>query len=167
MSKKILLTLTLCLAMSLLLSPLSAFALKKGDPFPDLKGATLDGGSFELSSLKGEPILLKVGTTWCGTCKSQYETISQISDYLKENHIRFVDVFIQEKEKTVRKYLTKGDTLLPDAIILDQGEIHKALNVYLIPRVLLIDKNYRVYRDGSDLSADELKQMISSMLAES
>jgi thiol-disulfide isomerase/thioredoxin len=166
MSMKILSTLTLFLALALP-NPFSAFALEKGEPLPEVQGTTLEGEAFDLSSFKDGPILLKIGTTWCDACRTQYQEISNLGGYLKENGIRFVEVFIQEKKKTVRKYFSKGEGLLPDAVVLDNGDIHKALNVYLIPRVILIDKNYRVYRDGSVLSEDELKQKLTAMLAES
>ncbi len=165
MSMKILSTLTLFLALTLF-SPHSGFALDKGESLPEVRGTTLEGEPFDLSSFKDGPILLKIGTTWCDACRTQYQEISNLGGYLKENGIRFVEVFIQEKKKTVSKYFTKGKGLLPDAVVLDNGDIHKALNVYLIPRVILIDKNYRVYRDGSVLSEDELKQKLTAMLAE-
>ena len=165
MSMKILLSLSLCLALTQF-NPLSAFALEKGEPLPEVQGTTLEGEAFDLSSFKDGPILLKIGTTWCDACKTQYEEISNLSDYLKEHNIRFVEVFIQEKAKAVRKYFSKENGMRPDQVILDNGAIHKALNVYLIPRVILIDKNYRVYRDGSVLSEDELKQNLAAMLAE-
>jgi len=150
---------------TLLISPLSADALQKGDTFPELKGKTLDGNDFDLRTFKGEPIVLKIGTTWCAACGMQSKAINNISDYLKENKIHFVEVFLQESEKTVRKYFNKDGHELPETVILDEGEIHKSLNGYLIPRVILIDKNYKVYRDGDSISSEDMKKMLETMLA--
>jgi peroxiredoxin len=155
----------LIIAATLLISPLSAVAMQKGDTFPELTGKTLDGNDFDLSTFKGEPIILKVGTTWCAACGMQSKAINSISDYLKENKIHFVEVFLQESEKTVRKYFAKDDYELPETVILDEGDIHKTLNVYLIPRVILIDKNYKVYRDGDSISSKDLLEKLGAMLA--
>ncbi len=164
MLKKTLLAVALTFAM-LALIPLSAAALQKGETLPELKGKTIEGTDFDLSAFKGEPILLKIGTTWCGTCRMQTKAISGIRDYLKENKVRFVEVFLQENEKTVRKYFTKDGYELPETVVLDEGAIHKSMNVYLVPRVILIDKNYKVYRDGDAISSKDLKKMLEAMLA--
>lgn len=163
MPKKTLLAIALTFAI-LALIPLSASALQKGDAFPELKGKTIEGTDFDLTAFKGESILLKIGTTWCGACRMQNKAISSISNYLKENKVHVVDVFLQESEKTVRKYFTNEGYELPETIVLDEGDIHKSLNVYLVPRVILIDKSYKVYRDGVEISSKNLKKRLEAML---
>ncbi len=155
--------LTICVLLAL--SALPAAALQKGDDLPELKGTTIDGVAFDLSSFKGEPILLKIGTTWCPTCKIQTKAINNLSEYLKENNVHFVDVFLQESEKTVRKYFSKGKYQTPETVLIDDGQIYKALNIYLIPRVILIDKNFKVFRDSAALSEKKLKLKLEALLA--
>ncbi len=58
------LTTILLLFVALTLLPLPAHALlQKGELLPELSGRTLAGEGFSLSSLKGRPLLLKIGTT--------------------------------------------------------------------------------------------------------
>ncbi|HEY5674077.1 MAG TPA: TlpA disulfide reductase family protein [Malonomonas sp.] len=149
----------------LLSLPLSAAALQKAETFPELTGETLTGAEFDLASLKGEPILLKVGTSWCGTCREQTKSISKLSDFMTENGIRYVDVFVQESQATVEKYFKKNNYQLPEIVLLDRGAIAKKLNIYLIPRIILIDKNFKVYRDGDTISEKSLKKELQQMLA--
>ncbi|MCW8894028.1 MAG: redoxin family protein [Deltaproteobacteria bacterium] len=148
----------------LLVVPSAALALKQGDPLPELAGPTLEGTEFNISSLKGQPILLKVGTTWCPTCGQQTQEIDKLRDFLAENGVRYIEVFVQETAKKVRQFFSKGGHQLPDAVILDQGSIARALNVYVIPRVIMIDKNFQVFRDGNPLTATELKNELGKML---
>jgi hypothetical protein len=49
---------------------------------------------------------------------------------------------------------------------MDQGKIASALNIYLIPRLILIDKNLRVYRDSDPLPRSLLKQELQKMVEE-
>ena len=154
------------LLITLLSLPATVFALKKGDPFPPLTGTTLQGEQFDFSSLKGQPILLKLGTTWCPTCSQQSEIINQLHDFITENKIKFVEVFIQESPKTVLKNFSKTGHHSPDVIIMDQGEIAGKLNIYLIPRIILIDKHFKGYRDGEPMATDALKQELQKMLTE-
>ena len=157
---------TLIILSIILCFPLIAAALQKGEVFPGFKGETISGAQFELDSLKGEPILLKIGTTWCPTCREQTKTIDGLRDFLTENGIHYVDVFIQESKKKVDKYFIKNDYRLPEITILDKGDISRKLNIYLIPRVILIDRDFKVYRDGDILAEKSLKEQLLSMIAD-
>jgi len=157
---------TIFLLITLLHIPTVVFALQKGEPFPPLSGKTLTGENFNFSSLKGQPILLKLGTTWCPTCGQQSEEINQLHDFIVENEIKFVEVFIQESPKTVIKNFSKSGHHNPDVIIMDQGKIAGKLNIYLIPRIILIDKDFNIYRDGEPLPKEALKQELQNMLTE-
>ncbi|NOY13314.1 MAG: redoxin family protein, partial [Deltaproteobacteria bacterium] len=102
---------------------------------------------------------------WCGTCDEQSKTISELHDFLSENNIRSVEVFVQESTTRVQKYFAGKGYRRPDQILLDDGEIAKKLNVYVIPRLILVDENYRVYRDGGNLSNSGLREKLEQMLA--
>jgi len=153
------------LLITLLNIPTAVFALQKGEPFPALSGKTLTGENFNFSNLKGQPILLKVGTTWCPTCGQQSEEINQLHDFIVENKIKFVEVFIQESPKAVIKNFSKSGHHNPDVIIMDQGKIASKLNIYLIPRIVLIDKDFNIYRDGEPLPKETLQQELQKMMA--
>ena len=146
--------------------PATGFALKKGDPFPPLSGTTLQGEPFDFTSLKGQPILLKLGTTWCPTCTQQSEIIDQLHNFITENKIKFVEVFIQETPRTVLKNFSKTGHHSPDVIIMDKGEIASKLNIYLIPRIVMIDKNFNIYRDGEPIAKEALKQELLKLIAQ-
>ena len=145
---------------------LPAFALKKGDEFPALAGKKLNGKTFELHSLKGHPVLLKLGTTWCPTCGQEAAEIELIRDFMIENDIKFVEVFIQESTSTVNSYLARGRHRKPDVTILDDGNIAKALGIYQIPRVMLLNSNLKVFSDGGPMMGDTLKRKLQAMLTE-
>ncbi len=145
--------------------PATVFALQKGETLPPLSGTTLQGEAFDFASLKGQPFLLKIGTTWCPSCAQQANEINQLHDFMNKNKIKFVEVFIQETPKTVLSDFSKTGHHSPDVIIMDQGKIASQLKIYLIPRVILIDKDFKVYRDGEPLTSDNLKQEMQNMLA--
>lgn len=148
----------------ILFGAISAQAVSVGELAPDFQGKTLEGKDFRLADYKGEPILLKIGTTWCPSCREQTKSIDSMHEYLAEKGVRFVDVFIDESESSVNKFFNKGKYRKPSAIILDEGAVHKAYNVYVIPRLVLIDRDFNVARDGDTMSARNLKQQIEKML---
>lgn len=147
-----------------LCSATSAFAVQVGKIAPDFQSETIEGKEFTLSDYKGEPILLKIGTTWCPSCRIQSKELSSMHQYLEEKGIRFVDVFIDESESSVNKFFTKGEFNRPTVTILDEGAAATAYNVYVIPRLILIDKDFIVHRDGDTISARNLKSKIEKML---
>lgn len=163
MTHRLITPLLTLVAICLLSAP--AFALlKKGEQLPEVAGETVTGEHFSSSSLKGQPFLLKIGTTWCSSCGEQSKAINNIRIYMAENKVRFVEVFVQESSKNVRKYFAQKGFKEPDHIILDKGNISKKLNVYVIPRLILVDKHHQVYRDGDTLSSNELQRQLEQML---
>ena len=150
----------------LLWLPVSVQALQKGEFPPPLSGTTLDGQAFDLEHSRGRPILLKVGTTWCPSCGEQTEEINKIRAFIDQHDIAYIEVFVQESEKKVRSFFTRANHRPPEQVVLDQGAIARALNIYVIPRLILIDSGYRVFRDGDPLASTALKQELEQMLTE-
>lgn len=144
--------------------PGAALALEKGSEFPKVGGQTLDDTRYSLGELQGRPLLLKVGTTWCPTCKEQAQEIKKIRDFLIENDVQYVEVFIQQSAAAVKQFFAAEDFDEPDLILLDQGTIARVLNVYVIPRIILIDSDFTVFRDGEPLFAADLKDELQAML---
>lgn len=83
-----------------------------------------------------------------------------------EHDIKFVEVFIQESASTVDSYLSRSNHKKPDVIILDDGNIGKALAVYQIPRIILINDQMKVFSDGGPMMGNVLQQNLQEMLTE-
>jgi thiol-disulfide isomerase/thioredoxin len=149
---------------AVLLVPTVSWSLQKGTQLPELSGHNLNGDKISLNQLEGKPILLKVGTTWCPTCGQQSREITKLRNFISDNNISYVEVFIQETADNVQNYFDNNDYLRPDSIIIDQGDIARALNIYLIPRLILVDRNLKIFRDGDPLLADALKVQLKKML---
>ncbi len=162
MSKKIRSLVLLALA-ALFLSAGSALALEVGDTPPDFTLPTLDGTKVTLSDYKGRIILLKLATTWCPTCKQQTETFLANDKLLQDKDVVVLEVFVQDSEKMVRDYLKDKTFNMTFAALMDDGQVYRGYNVYLIPRVLLIDRDFKVLRDGGQLFGDDLRRLIGEM----
>ncbi len=147
---------TLLLALSFCLCTITASAIEIGATAPDFELPTLDSKQVHLSSYKGQVIILKLATTWCPTCKQQNEEIESAGNFLRDNNVAVVEVFLQDSDKMVREYLQGEKYAMPHVALLDNGSALKAYNVYLIPRTLIIDKDFKVRRDGSLMTAREL-----------
>jgi len=148
-----------------LLLPVPAQALLDyGEAAPDFEAKSLAGDVVHLSDFKGRGVLLKLATTWCPTCKQQMQEIAAVKDFLDDNNVVVLEVFLQDTEEMIKAYLDGKSHPKNYIPVLDDGQARNAYNVYLIPRVLIIDGDMKVRRDGSLMSASDLKQMIKPAL---
>jgi peroxiredoxin len=132
------------------------WAVEVGVAPPDIQLKDVAGQDFRLSDHQGELIILKLATTWCPTCRQQSAEFHEIAAFLKEKNIRIVEVFLQDSEKMVRDYLAGEQFESPFSAMIDDGQALRAYNVYLIPRVILIDRDFHVMRDGNILTAQQI-----------
>lgn len=137
---------------------------------PDFELNRVGGGAFRLVDLKGKYILLEIGATWCPTCRSQDEEIRAGRDFLSRNDIAVVRVFVNESSSSIQGYLSKGEGDSFGILLLADHSFAKNFGLYLIPRVILIDQNFRVQFDGNFLSAKdferEFKRLQSARIAD-
>lgn len=144
------------------LAPVAAAAIETGTPAPDFKLKSVQGEDVSLADFKGRLVLLKLATTWCPTCKELSSEIEKVGGFLQEKDVVVLEVFIQDSAAMVEKYL--GDTEPPMTFhaLLDDGQVYKAYNVYLIPRLLLVDAEQivRFESAGRNVSAGDITAMI-------
>lgn len=133
-----------------------------GTQAPDFKLKSLAGQEVRLSDFKGRLVLLKLGTTWCPTCKQLAAEIEKIGAFLQEKDVVVLDVFVQDSPAMIEKYLANTDFPMTFHALLDDDQAYKAYNVYLIPRLLVIDAEQLVRFDsaGRNVSADDIAAMV-------
>ncbi len=147
---------TLCLA------PVAAFAIETGAQAPDFTLKSLQGQEVSLSDFKGRLVLLKLATTWCPTCKELTGEISKVGEFLNEKDVVVLEVFVQDSSAMIKKYLGDAEHPMTYHALLDDGQAYEAYNVYLIPRLLLVDAEQIIRFDsaGRNVFADDIKTMV-------
>ncbi len=145
---------------------LSASALDVGTTAPDFQVQDLEGKDVRLSDFQGRIIVLKLATTWCPSCAQQMREFREGEKFLAENNIAVVTVYLQDTREMVRQYHAREGLSFPHAILIDNGLASRAYNVYVIPRVLVIDEEFKIRRDGSVIGEKELRRLILGMKSE-
>ncbi len=164
MNRKRFFSLQIAFALVFFLS-LPVFALDVGVPAPDFQLKTLDGQTARLSDYSGQLVLLKLATTWCPTCKQATEEICDLSNFLSKNNVVVIEVFLQDSESMVRDYTrNRNYKNLQHVTLLDDGQVMKSYDVYLIPRLLFLDKELLVRRDATMMPGREMVKQIENML---
>ena len=82
----------------------SGAAPEVGKPAPDFTATDSDGGTFTLSELKGHPVWLTFGASWCQPCRAEAPDIEAAYADFKAKGGEIVQVFLQEDAASVKDY---------------------------------------------------------------
>lgn len=78
-----------------------------GQPAPGFSATTMDGTPVSLAKLKGHPVWITFGATWCTACRAEAPDIQQTWTATKPKGVQVVAVFINEDAATVRAYANR------------------------------------------------------------
>lgn len=149
-------------AASRYLSALTAFG--KGDSAEDFIATDMNGRPIKLSSLKGKVIYIDLWATWCGPCMKEMPRFEELKAHFKnDSSVAFVSLSIDDNEdgwkNSVNSRHAKGRQWLINR------EKLSAYHIVGIPRVLLIDKNFKMAEMNGPLPSDkQVTQKIESLL---
>lgn len=115
----------------------------KGDFASDFNAKDINGNEVRLSSMKGKTIYVDLWATWCGPCMEEMPHFEDLKENYKKNPaIVFVSLSIDDDISLWHKSVSarKADGY--------QWNINRnkleAYNIVGIPRVLLINKNFKI-----------------------
>ena len=110
----------------------------KSGPAPDFGGVLLDGSSFQLQDLKGEPALIHFWATWCKICALNDGAIDDLAKDLP-----VITVAMESGgKKSILKEMEQRDLSFP--VFVD--ELGKLANLY---RVKGVPTNYIIDANGN------------------
>lgn len=128
-----------------------------GAPMPPYKAKTLDGGDFDLASLKGNVVLVNIWATWCPPCRYEIPELIKLHDTYKARGFQVLGASVDgtESAKEVAPMVKERSINYPVVIDTD-GKIADIFETNVLPTSALIDRQGRVVwtRIGT-LEADE------------
>ncbi len=151
--------------LSLSVSTAALAQFKAGDTAPDFSALTLDNQNVKLSDFRGKTLLVEMGTTWCPSCNELAHIIDSMRNDLNAQEILYLGVYLADSAESIRSHLQKEALKSPDQILIDSGEARRNYSVFSIPRLLLIDENFKIVFDEMILNAKELQRRINRQLS--
>lgn len=75
-----------------------------GAPAPNLALSTIDGRLVNLTDLRGRPVWLTFGASWCQACRAENPDIEAAFEAATDGDLALIAVFISEDDATVADY---------------------------------------------------------------
>lgn len=121
----------------------------------DFSARTVDGRPVSLASLKGHPVWLTFGASWCAACVAEAPDIEAAYEKAKAGGAVVVQVFINEDPATVKDFAQRVG-LTYTAVADPATTVASAYRVLGIPAHFFIDRTgvLRDVRTGSMTPAD-------------
>ena len=108
-----------------------------GERAADFTATTLDGQDLALSGLRGQPVWLVFGATWCANCRAEAPDVAKVArDYAGRVHV--VSVYVGESTQTVKGYADRVGLTYAQVADPDQ-RIAAAYRIMGIPAHFFID----------------------------
>jgi len=134
-------------------------------PAPDFTLKDFAGREVQLSSLRGEVVLVNFWATWCKTCVVEMPSMERLATHMKGKPFRLLAVSVDDDWDSVRKFFPRGTQL---QVVLDTSrEIPKKYGTDKFPESFLVDRdgNVRYYViSDRDWSRPEVGACIDSLL---
>ena len=156
----------LCLAAAGRPAPAQDSPPKLGTPAPALALAQLGGGTVDLTSLRGRPVVVNFWATWCGPCRDEMPELAarwraHQSAGLEVLAVNSTD---QERGKDVRRFVER--LALPFPILLDErGRMRERCALTTLPTTVFVDSAgvVRAVHSGA-LSPEQLDRALTLIL---
>ncbi len=168
MKKLLFLAIAFCLSAAWLVIAQEAGHPSLGKDAPVFKLDLLDGGTCDLSALKGKKIIvLDFWATWCPPCRKALPILAEVTAGYADKDVVFYAVNISEEKDKINAFLAKEKIKCNVALDKDAA-VAKLYNVDGIPQSVIIGKDGLVQVVHVGLVADlkdKLKKELEDLIA--
>ena len=113
----------------------------------ELSGPKVDGGDFELTSLRGKVVLIDLWATWCGPCVGELPEVKKVYDEFRDRGFEVVGFSLDRSREPLEQFLAKHDYDWTQVYIPDEElrtQVADRFGVSGIPATYLIDQEGKI-----------------------
>ena len=133
---------------------------------PDFTIDLFDGGTFTLSDMQGQPVVVNIWASWCAPCRREMPAFEKVWRDYQDRGVVFVGVNYQDSHEDATAFLKELDITYINGA--DRGdEVYEAYEATGIPETFFIDQDGIIVRKfiGS-LSEAQLSSFVEDLLRE-
>ena len=127
----------------------------------------VDGGSLQLSSLRGKVVVLDFFATWCNPCAAQIEYLKDLESVYSESQVVIVSIDMDDDEGEDVLSAYKAQKGITWDVVRNGGDVASkpGYEVVSIPTMVIIDQDGRItFREVGITSDSVLKVEIDKLL---
>lgn len=109
-------------------------------PAPDFTLTTSRGETVQLSSLKGQVVLINVWATWCPPCRVEMPAIQAAYTQYREQGFTVLAVNLQEPPSTVSAFMDEERLTFP-ALLDTDGRVSATYQARVLPSSYFVDRD--------------------------
>lgn len=129
----------------------------------EFTGTTLDGSSFDSSTLSGKPAVLWFWAPWCTVCRAEAPDVSAVAADFADQ-VTFVGIAGRGEVGSMRQFVAETDTGGFEHLADVDGSLWQHFGVVAQPAFVFIDASGHTELVPSGLSAGDLRKMTQSLL---
>jgi thiol-disulfide isomerase/thioredoxin len=138
--------------------------VRQGDRLPDLTLPDWQGGSFDLTSLRGKVVLVDFWASWCEPCRTALPALDAMARRYRDAGLVVVGVDIDGSRQSADRFLAERVpqptlTLLYDG----DGKMMSRLGASGMPALYLVDRTGVVRRVDAGYTPDHLRDVERSV----
>lgn len=117
--------------------------LKIGDPAPDFHIIDLTGSTFQLSSIKNRPVIIRFFITDCKFCKADTPIFNEY--YHKHRSAGLMILYVTTTQDRFQVEKFASDLAIPFPLAIDADrKISQLFNVKVKPQTIILDSNHLI-----------------------
>ena len=153
------------LILTVLLLAAEATAAPAASPAPDSTLPARDGGTVQLSSLKGQVVMINFWATWCGPCRQEMPLLEQLQAKYEPLGFTLLGVNVETDSAAASAWLKGVPVSFP--ILFDtKNAVAEQFGVMGMPSSVFVDREGRVrhvhrgYKPGDEAQyADTIRAL--------
>ena len=145
----------------------AAQPVREGVPAPEIDLPVLTGGRFELSKLRGHPIVLSFWGTWCPPCRDEFPELVRLHETYGPTGLRVIGVNGRDQERSTRNvkaFIDEFHVAFP--VALDQrGSARRSYRLVGLPSTVFVDSAGTIRRlHMGPISREDLERGVATIL---
>ncbi|MDX6467003.1 MAG: cytochrome c biosis protein CcmG, thiol:disulfide interchange protein DsbE [Gaiellaceae bacterium] len=119
---------------------------KIGGPAPTFTARQLGGGSFDLASVRGKPVVINFWASWCVPCKTEAAALEKQWQRYRGQGVVFLGVDYNDATGDARRFLAHHGVTYP-TLLDGSGAIGERYALTGVPETYFIDRKGRIVGD--------------------
>jgi len=138
-----------------------------GEYAPDFELRSVDGGSFKLSALRGQPVVVNFWGTWCAPCKVEIPWLVELDQTYSSQGLKIVGIAMESGRPEEISKFAQEHGMKYRVVLGDPGTANEYGGVRFMPQSFFIGKDGRIAKATTGLTdKKDLEEGMKALLGD-